>query len=129
MNKSWIWITGLWIGAIAALPLASGQAQTIDCQDPQGTPEYNYCAQDHYKAVDATLNQVYQAWKNRLSPTAQDKLTDAALAWIDYRDAHCAFEVREALGGTGYPAYLNECLARLTEARTAELEHQTNLIP
>ncbi|TVQ18653.1 MAG: DUF1311 domain-containing protein [Leptolyngbya sp. DLM2.Bin15] len=128
------WVTGLAIALGVSLvghktQTLQAQAPNVDCQAPRGTPEYNYCAQEHYAEVDTKLNRVYQDWKERLNPAAQTKLTDAALDWIDYRDAHCAFDVREAIGGTGYSAYLNDCLASLTEARTAELEYQTTLIP
>lgn len=128
------WITGLAIAlSVSSIGYRTqtlqAQASNVNCQAPQGTPEYNYCAQEQYDEVDTKLNRVYQDWKEQLSPAAQEKLTDAALAWIDYRDAHCTFAVREAIDGTGYSAYLNDCLTRLTEARTAELEYQTTLIP
>lgn len=125
----WGGLTSLVIGSTLFLSRGNLVAQTpaINCQDPQGTPEFNYCAQENYSAVDAKLNEVYQDLKGQLSAASQDKLTDAELAWIAYRDAHCAFEVRGAIGGTGYPAYLSDCLARLTEQRTEELSLQMEM--
>lgn len=125
----WGGLTSLVIGSTLFLSRGNlvAQAPAINCQDPQGTPEFNYCAQENYSAVDAKLNEVYQDLKGQLSAASQDKLTDAELAWIAYRDAHCAFEVRGSMGGTGYPAYLSDCLAHLTEQRTDELALQMGM--
>jgi len=101
----------------------------LDCSDPRGTPEFNYCAQLNYDAADTELNEVYDDLKGQLDTEAQEKLTDAELAWLEYRDAQCEFEVRDIAGATGYAAYLNDCLARITKQRTEELKLQMNLLP
>lgn len=49
-------------------------------------------------------------------------LAEAQLGWIQLRDKTCEFEVYQNRGGTGYEGFLNECLDRMTKARTAELE-------
>lgn len=67
-----------------------------------------------YAAADAALNDTYQALKGMLSPADQDLLTTAQLAWLDYRDRHCAY----VDGGS------DACLAAITAARTDELENQ-----
>ena len=67
-----------------------------------------------YGAADQELNAVYQDLQEALSPDAQEQLTDAQLAWLDYRDAHCAF-------ATGDP---NTCLAQLTTLQTQRLKDQ-----
>lgn len=67
-----------------------------------------------YGAADQELNAVYQDLQAALSPDAQEQLTDAQLAWLDYRDAHCAF-------ATGDP---NTCLAQLTTLQTQRLKDQ-----
>lgn len=67
-----------------------------------------------YDAADQELNAVYQDLQDVLSPDAQEQLTDAQLAWLDYRDAHCAFEA-------GDP---NTCLAQITTLQTQRLKDQ-----
>ncbi|MGD1941004.1 MAG: lysozyme inhibitor LprI family protein [Leptolyngbyaceae cyanobacterium] len=67
-----------------------------------------------YDAADQALNSVYQSLQGYLSPTEQEQLTDAQLAWIDYRDAHCAFEAGDQ----------NACLALVTESQMSQLEEQ-----
>lgn len=67
-----------------------------------------------FEAADQELNAVYQNLQDYLGSAEQDQLTDAQLAWIDYRDAHCAF----ASGDT------NACLASVTATRTQQLQRQ-----
>lgn len=67
-----------------------------------------------YESIDAELNAVYQDLQAELSSAQQDQLTDAQLAWIDYRDAHCAFERGD----------MNTCLAQLTLQQTNRLQEQ-----
>jgi uncharacterized protein YecT (DUF1311 family) len=67
-----------------------------------------------YQAADQELNAVYQQLQGLLSPAEQEMLTDAQLAWIDYRDLHCAFE-----GGD-----TDACLAQVTETRVSQLREQ-----
>ncbi|WP_008316411.1 lysozyme inhibitor LprI family protein [Leptolyngbya sp. PCC 6406] len=67
-----------------------------------------------YATADADLNATYQALKSSLSVADQSLLTTAQLAWITYRDRHCAY----ATGDT------NTCLAILTFLRTEDLQNQ-----
>jgi len=67
-----------------------------------------------FAAADEELNAVYQDLQDVLSPDAQEQLIDAQLAWLDYRDAHCAFET----GNT------NACLAQVTFLQTQRLADQ-----
>ncbi|WP_199249393.1 lysozyme inhibitor LprI family protein [[Phormidium] sp. ETS-05] len=77
---------------------------------------------NNYQAVDNRLNQVYQQTLNRFS-SHREQLIDAQLAWIDFRDANCAFESNRVSGGR------NICLIRMTEIRTQELVDIQEMIP
>jgi uncharacterized protein YecT (DUF1311 family) len=122
----------LLLGSIAAIPLSRPtQAQTdsqsdpqVDCQNANDTPSINYCAGVAYEQADQLLNQTYQQLLSTLSNADQEKLRTTQQDWIDYRDKNCDFEVRNSIGGTGYPAYLSGCLQRMTQERTRELEKQ-----
>lgn len=67
-----------------------------------------------YEAADQELNNVYQSLQDSLNATEQEQLTDAQLAWLDYRDAHCAFESSDT----------NACLAEVTESQVEQLQQQ-----
>ena len=106
------------------LGVVTVDGQTLDCRKPNGTPVANYCAQLSYEQSDRSLNEVYQSLSSNFGDSAQAALTEAQLAWLDYRDQHCAFATRQAVGGTGYEAYRNNCLEDLTRDRTEELKIQ-----
>lgn len=72
-----------------------------------------------FEAADQELNAVYQDLRSYLSPEDKALLTDAQLAWLEYRDAHCAFE-------TGS---LNVCLAQVTETQVQQLKQQLDTRP
>ena len=76
--------------------------------------EQTKAASMNYEAADQELNAVYQDLQTYLNPTEQEQLTTAQLAWIDYRDAHCAFESSDT----------NACLAQVTEAQVQQLRQQ-----
>ncbi|MDB9529188.1 lysozyme inhibitor LprI family protein [Oscillatoria sp. CS-180] len=67
-----------------------------------------------YEAADEELNAVYQELQTYLDAADQDQLTDAQLAWIDYRNAHCAFESGDD----------SACLAQVTATRVEQLQEQ-----
>ncbi len=70
-----------------------------------------------YAEADADLNRTYQLLMAETRAARKDGLVDAQLAWIDYRDRHCAFEARYQ------PVSIdeNQCLARITETRIQQL--------
>lgn len=71
-----------------------------------------------YEAADAELNQVYQALSDASAETIGENLITAQIAWIDYRDRNCTFEV------IGSPNVISEseCLARMSATRTEQLQ-------
>ncbi len=109
------------VSSSSSLGVVTVDGQEIDCGSPQATPEITYCAGLAYEDIDQELNSVYQQVKGNLSSAGQQKLIKAQQAWIPFRDQHCEFAVREALGGTGYSAYLFACLEGITRSRTNDL--------
>jgi len=71
----------------------------------------------NYQEADRLLNIAYQQLLNSLSATRREKLIDAQLAWIDFRDGNCGFENNLVAGGR------NICLIRMSEIRTQELRN------
>lgn len=76
-----------------------------------------------YSQVDRKLNEVYQNFLSQLNPASQNKLQTAELAWIEFRDANCAFEANQINNGE------NLCKIRMTEQRTEELAQLMDLTP
>jgi uncharacterized protein YecT (DUF1311 family) len=97
-------------------------AQTINCDKAVNTIEINECAGRAAKAADRKLNQVYQQLRPKLSSKQRQRLTQAQLEWIKFRDRTCEYEAGEWEGGTGANAAYSSCLARVTTQRTADLQ-------
>ncbi|MEO1522111.1 MAG: lysozyme inhibitor LprI family protein [Cyanobacteria bacterium J06633_2] len=98
------------------------QESDFNCDNPQYQLEMTYCAGlDHQRADDA-LNLVYRDLLAVVSDARRQKLIDAELAWIQYRDATCEFERSQYAGGSIEPMIYNLCMARLTEEQTQQLE-------
>lgn len=109
-------------GAIAELPKQTTHlAQNSPC-DGSSNIEINRCLRLRYEESDRRLNQVYRQVQTKLNPAQKQVLTDAQLAWIQFRDKSCDFETYGNRGGSGYRGFLSGCLDRVTRARTTELE-------
>jgi len=117
------------------LLVATADDPSIDCDNQRYQVEMNYCAQKDYGAADAELNAQYKqtvvVLKARdkdidrsydTQPTHYDALLAAQRAWLTYRDQQCLGESFAARGGSMAPMLHSGCMARLTKARTAELQ-------
>ncbi|MEE3719906.1 lysozyme inhibitor LprI family protein [Tumidithrix elongata RA019] len=51
-----------------------------------------------------------------------ERLVDAQLAWISFRDRNCKFASERFQGGSIAPMIYSNCIERLTKQRTDELE-------
>ena len=71
-----------------------------------------------YQVADARLNETYQALRDRLADDQQNDIAEVQIAWVEYRDRHCAFEVLYGLN----VIEKSQCLARLSATRTAQLQ-------
>ncbi len=95
----------------------------VDCNNPQGTYEDNYCAEQAYKKADAQLNSIYKKVMNHDNFTEQKSLlTQAQKTWLKYRDEHCEVVVYNNRGGTGFAGFLSNCLTEVTAQRTEALK-------
>lgn len=98
-------------------------APKVNCNDPQATPEINYCAEQAYQVADKLLNANYKKLVATLSDNAEkERLVNAQRAWVSFRDKHCEFETYAMRQGTGYSGYLSACLEELTKSRAEALK-------
>ncbi len=92
-----------------------------ECESPQTQAEMNICAAISYQEADDELNRVYQNVTPLLTETQRDRLTDAQLAWIEFRDAECQFAGSLYEGGSIQPLIVAGCKEDLTQRRTDDL--------
>ena len=77
--------------------------------------EMNQCSANDYKSADKDLGAYY----SKLEKTKE--LVSAERAWIAYRDAECAYQVKTVEGGSMAPMVQAMCLADLTKQRLKQL--------
>lgn len=122
---------------LAFLLAATQPISPQECADALSQMEMTACASQDYERADAELNRLWrriiaEAEANDRSPdsgrTAEDDRSEAAIlraaqrAWIAFRDAQCEYEGLGERGGSMEPMIVNQCLARLTRERIAQLE-------
>jgi uncharacterized protein YecT (DUF1311 family) len=113
----------------ASIVLGGGQsiaspqlAQAVNCANATTTVEINQCTSQQAKAADRKLNQVYQQLKPKISSQQRQRLTQAQLEWIKFRDRTCDYEAGEYEGGTAASSAYSSCVARVTTQRTKDLQ-------
>jgi len=112
--------------SIAILPSLSQPeqliAQKVNCNNPHTTVDMTICADREYQTADKKLNQIYRQLQAKLSRNQKQRMTNAQLAWIKFRDANCDYERGQFEGGTMASPIGISCLAEMTEKRTKELQ-------
>ncbi|NEO26356.1 MAG: lysozyme inhibitor LprI family protein [Kamptonema sp. SIO4C4] len=94
----------------------------LDCDQAETQAELNYCAAQAATAADKRLNAVYQQLRGAIQGTPQEqRLINAQLAWIEFRDRDCDYAQHQYDGGSMMPMIYGFCVADLTEKRTREL--------
>jgi uncharacterized protein YecT (DUF1311 family) len=110
----------------AATPEPATMQDDADREDPcpgsNTQHELNQCAARARDKADAELNKVYRELIKDTGTTERAKLRAAQLAWIKFRDAQCDYESIGNKGGSIYPMVASFCLARVTTARTKQLQ-------
>ena len=117
---------------LAPAPLLAQDAHEIDCAKAMVQMEMTFCAEQDWIAADAALNEAWAPAMARMRALdegqpadlkgAADALRAAQRAWVGYRDLACTAEGYQYRGGSMEPMVIYACRARLTEARTEELQ-------
>lgn len=115
-------IVSMSVGILTLSHATSEQASGVDCTHAQGGYEQSYCASRLADAADVELNSSYRRLKDSLTTEEVRKLVQIESKWIALRDEICDFETLPAIGGTGWPAFYSECIARLTKNRIIDLK-------
>ncbi len=115
-----------WIAAFLFLGLSSHPAAARDCDNAVNQNDMNTCAEDEYKAADATMGNLYREVLPKYDVANQELLRKAQRAWLGFRDAECKFRNVGNEGGSIWPTVHFGCLTELTRARTKQLETTAN---
>lgn len=109
---------------IVALPQKKGPRKS-PCVGTETQADANACARHKYTQADAEMTRVYERLMSELSgdnDKDQQKLRQAQLLWLQYRDANCESEASIYEGGSIRPAVYSMCLASMTQERTRRIK-------
>lgn len=109
------------LGFDASAQTASA-APAPDCASTTTQARMNECAYEDFLAATAGYAARYKAISDKLIPKQKDQFRRTQKLWIQYRTAACNFESSGVAGGSAQGMVKSQCDARMTRARTAELE-------
>ena len=87
------------------------------------------CASDEAAAWDGELNRAYRALRDSMAPTPAARLLTAQRAWIEMRDADCAYLASVFEGGSMAGLEHANCMLQATAERTITLESWDETLP
>ncbi len=83
--------------------------------------DLNQAAHEQYLQADKELNEVWNELTPKLSPKVKDKLVEAQLRWLKFRDAEAEARAAVYEGGSMAPLVRSESLTDSTRQRTERL--------
>ncbi len=119
---SLIFITCLLDSLVLPQKKGAGKSPCIGNETQAGA---NACARYKYEQADAAMNRVYRQLMAELAGfdgKDQEKLKQAQMLWVQYRDANCESEASIYEGGSIRPAIYSHCLASMTQERTRRMK-------
>ena len=108
--------------SLGAMAHTAQGAPVPDCTAATTQARMNECAHEDFLAATAAYAASYQAVAGKLIPKQKDQFRRTQKLWIQYRTAACNFESSGVTGGSAQAMVKTQCDARMTRARTAELE-------
>lgn len=89
-------------------------------QTTNSTPDYNECIDRVYQVADRDLNNTYRQVMRELSDNDRAHVRAAQRQWIERRDRACKPLLTS--GGSGAPAFYDQCALDVTITRIDELK-------
>lgn len=115
-------------GIVAAMAIIfmtnTGYSAPDDCKSSPDEGALLTCRKKKYKDENAELLRLMKVLRDRFAddgPERASALTKAQAAWKTYRDNECAMRTFESKG-SGYEAYLLDCLYNVTHLRVVDLK-------
>lgn len=107
---------------LLALSASRHASAAVDCNNANNQRDMNACAAEAFKLEDQRLNKLYKELVGRSDKSEIAKLKQIQLAWIKFRDLHCAYEQQRYEGGSMAPMVRTNCLRDLTKQRNDTLQ-------
>jgi uncharacterized protein YecT (DUF1311 family) len=110
----------------AAQPIPANKAAVPDCANANTQARLNECAYEDFLAATAGYAASYKTISDKSGTKQKDQFRRTQKLWIQYRTAACNFESSGIAGGSAQAMVKWQCDARMTRARTAELDILAN---
>ncbi|SPA37550.1 conserved hypothetical protein, DUF1311 [Cupriavidus taiwanensis] len=121
---AYVAVVGLAVAAIPPAAAAANGGLSADYERCVGkavsTADMLSCAALESRVQDTALNSAYQSLLRRLEAPRTGQLRVAQRAWLEYRQANCAY-VSNPAGGSAARVAGASCLLEMTAARVREL--------
>ena len=122
--------TGLACVALAvsfgAMAQTAKGAAAPDCASATTQAQMNECEYEDFLEATAGYAASYKAISDKLGARQKDYFRRTQKLWIQYRTAACNFESSGVAGGSAQGMVKSRCDARMTRARSAELDVLAN---
>lgn len=104
-----------------AVPATADEKYDACVEKGMTNADYQDCGSAWIERADAELNVAWRALRAIASEQSAKLLLDEQRAWNAYKEKACAFWASGEYGTIGSALAYMPCLARVIEARTAEL--------
>lgn len=108
------------VAVLCLVPLVARAAE-LDCNNITSPVEEATCSSD-IAGSKKRLNAAYGRLAKKVYPDFLPLLEKAQKAWLDYRNAACAYDAEPLMGGTMITSARIACTADMNNKRAAELE-------
>lgn len=115
-----------YLGAVTVYQ--SPLAQKVNCQNPQSTGAMLECASIEAEKADQKLNQLYQQIQKKETTSQKKRLTNAQIAWINFRDKTCEYEGGQFEGGSLANVTQTSCIATVTNQRVSDFKDYLEML-
>lgn len=126
-----IWTVWISLGLLPVLAAGGARSALDSCyQSAKLRPDVGDCLERRLETAEAALERVAMAVHGNMTeldrvtgrPNAVPGFEDSERTFRQYRDRHCGWVGTAAAGGSGSGDMILDCMIRLTEQRTTELE-------
>src|SRR4051812_34019583 len=92
------------------------------CANPSTQTDFIRCSEKALDKADAALTRTYAALLTDLDADHKPILEKSQQAWAKFREAECALQSSESLGGSAQAQLYDECKAAMADERATALK-------
>lgn len=109
--------------AFSVVAQTNDEQAMLDCENPSGSYEENFCLEIQLNTLDERIEQTFQAKLDLLAqqPYRQEQFKLSQTTWQEFRKAHCQFDTSLEFG-TGLAGSIMQCNIAMATQRLEYLQ-------